>query len=226
VPLRAEEAPSVVAEMRTPTTPPPPASTATVEEGEAATEATVTRAAPEAPSGAGPSVEGEVVVLDEDTTPPPTSERHDAAVVLVLESAQVPVMACHLPTVEVSVPPSDDGSSRSSPDCGGGRVLLGPSFPHDRGMMDLETYRYNDLPGVGVIDLEAPQLPEKEYDAAAEWRSNELTIMETIASVSKALQEYERAGGFAPATAEDTEEVALAVGVLDRQPTKGITRSR
>jgi hypothetical protein len=40
-----------------------------------------------------------------------------------------------------------------------------------------------------VIDLEAPRLPEKEYDAAAEWRSSEPTIMETIASVSKALQE-------------------------------------
>jgi hypothetical protein len=54
-------------------------------------------------------------------------------------------------------------------------------------MMDLETCWYIDLPGVGVIDLEAPQLPEKEYDAAAGRRSNEPTIMETIASVSKAL---------------------------------------
>jgi hypothetical protein len=33
--------------------------------------------------------------------------------------------------------------------------------------MDLETCRYIDLPGVGVIDLEVPQLPEKEYNAAA-----------------------------------------------------------
>jgi hypothetical protein len=29
-------------------------------------------------------------------------------------------------------------------------------------MMDLETCRYIDFPSVGVIDLEAPQLPEKE----------------------------------------------------------------
>jgi hypothetical protein len=77
-------------------------------------------------------------------------------------------------------------------------------------MMDLETCRYIDLPGVRVIDLEAPQLPEKEYDATAGRRSNEPTIMETIASVSKAQQEYERASGFAPAAAEDTENVALA----------------
>jgi hypothetical protein len=85
--LRTKEAPPVVAEMRMPTTPQPTAPAATVEEGEAATEATVTRPALEKPSGAGLSVEGVVVVLDEDAAPPPTSERRDAAVVLALESA-------------------------------------------------------------------------------------------------------------------------------------------
>jgi hypothetical protein len=34
-------------------------------------------------------------------------------------------------------------------------------------MMDLESCRYLDLPGVEIIDLEAPQLSKKEYDAAA-----------------------------------------------------------
>jgi hypothetical protein len=87
VPLRAEEAPSVVAEMRTPTMPPPPGPAATVEEGEAATEATIIRAGLEAPYGAGPSVEGVVMVLDKDVAPPPVLERHGAAVVLALESA-------------------------------------------------------------------------------------------------------------------------------------------
>jgi hypothetical protein len=90
-------------------------------------------------------------------------------------------------------------------------------------MMDLEMCQYIDLPGVGVIDLEAPQLPEKEYDEAAERRSNESTIMETIASVSKALQEYERAGVFAPATAEDMEDVALAVPATRVEPTEDTT---
>jgi hypothetical protein len=42
VPLQAEEAPSVVSEMRAPTTPPPPVPAAAVEEGEAATGATAT----------------------------------------------------------------------------------------------------------------------------------------------------------------------------------------
>jgi hypothetical protein len=53
---------------------------------------------------------------------------------------------------------------------------------------------------------------------AAEWRSNEPTIMETIASVSKALQEYERAGGFASTAAEDAEDVALAAPVAREDP--------
>jgi hypothetical protein len=55
--------------------------------------------------------------------------------------------------------------------------------------LTVETCRYIDFPGVVVIDLEVPQHQEKEYVVAAEQRSNKLTIMETIASVSKALQE-------------------------------------
>jgi hypothetical protein len=54
----------VVAETRAPITPPPPAPAIIIEEGEVATEATVTQVALEAPSEAGPSVEGVVVVLD------------------------------------------------------------------------------------------------------------------------------------------------------------------
>jgi hypothetical protein len=76
-------------------------------------------------------------------------------------------------------------------------------------VMELTTCWYIDYPGVGVIDLEAPQLPEV-YKVLAEWMFNELTIMETIALVLKALQEYERAGGFAPAVAADAEDVSLA----------------
>lgn len=86
--------------------------------------------------------------------------------------------------------------------------------------MDLETCRFIDFPGVGVIDIEAPQLPEKEYEVAAERRSNEPTTMETIASVSKALQEYERAGGFASAAATDAEDVALAAPAARVEPTE------
>jgi hypothetical protein len=87
-------------------------------------------------------------------------------------------------------------------------------------MMDLETCRYIDFPSVWVIDLEVPQLPEKEYEVVAEWRSNEPTIMETIASVLKAPQEYERAGGVASAAATDAEDVALAAPAARMEPTK------
>jgi hypothetical protein len=54
-------------------------------------------------------------------------------------------------------------------------------------VMELVTYRYIDFPGVRVIDLEAPELLEKVLEVATERMFNEPTIMETIASVSKAL---------------------------------------
>jgi hypothetical protein len=86
-------------------------------------------------------------------------------------------------------------------------------------MMDLATCRYIDFPGVRVIDLEEPQLSEKEYEVATEWRFNEPTIMEMIVSVSKALQDYERTGGFASATAADAEDAALAAPVAHMEST-------
>jgi hypothetical protein len=77
--------------------------------------------------------------------------------------------------------------------------------------MELATCRYIDFPGVGVIDLEAPQLPKKVYEVAAERMFNESMIMETIASLSKALQEYECASGFAPVAGAETADAALVV---------------
>jgi hypothetical protein len=85
--------------------PPPPAPAAVVEEGEAATEVAVIQAALETLSRAVPSVEGVGRVLDEDVVPPLASERHGAAAVLALESAQVPAATSDLPAVEVPVPP-------------------------------------------------------------------------------------------------------------------------
>jgi hypothetical protein len=187
VPPQAEEQLSVVAEMRAPATPLPPAPTTAVEEGEAVTEATVTQAALGAPSEAGPSVEGVAMVLDEDSAPPPPSESHDAVMAPVSEPAQAPATASlplavgvpvTSPAVEVQGPlPTAEVAEPSS-----ARVSLTVEK-----MMDLEACRYIDFSGVGVIDLEAPQLLEKKYEVAAERTSNEPTIMETIASVSKAL---------------------------------------
>jgi hypothetical protein len=55
-------------------------------------------------------------------------------------------------------------------------------------VMELVMFRYIDFPGVGVIDLEAPQLPEEVLDMATEWMFAKPSIMETTASISKALQ--------------------------------------
>jgi hypothetical protein len=125
-----------------------------------------------------------------------------------------------LPAVEVSVPPSAVEAQGPPPtaevtETSSARISLTVEE-----MMDLETCRYIDFPSVGVIDLEAPQLPEKEYEVAAERRSNEPTIMETITSVLKVLQEYERIGGFSSAAAADAEDVALATLAARVEPTE------
>jgi hypothetical protein len=145
----------VVAETRAPTTPPPPAPTA-VEEGEAVTEATVTQAALGAPSEAGLSVEGVVMVLDEDSAPPPPSESHDAAMAPALDPAQVPVTASLLPAVEVLVPTlavevQGPLSTAEVAESSSARVSLTIEE-----MVDLEMCQNIDFPGVGVIDLEGP----------------------------------------------------------------------
>jgi hypothetical protein len=52
---------------------------------------------------------------------------------------------------------------------------------------------------------------------------NEPTIMETIMSVSKALQEYEHAGGFASAAAMDAQDAALAAPAAHVEPTANVS---
>jgi hypothetical protein len=215
----------VVTETRVPIAPPPPAPATTVEEGEAATETAITQVALEAPSEAGPSVEGVVVVLDEDSAPPPPSESRDVVMAPVSEPAQVSATVSLLPTVEVPVPsptvevkgpPATAEVAESS----SARVALTAEE-----MMELVTCRYIDFPGVGVIDLEAPQLAEKVYEVVAERMFNEPTIMETTASVSKALQEYERADDFASAAAANAGDAALAASTAPVEASADATTS-
>jgi hypothetical protein len=128
-----------------------------------------------------------------------------------LELAHVPVTVSLLPSVEVSVPSLAVGAQGPLPtakveESSSVRVSLAV-----KEMMDLETCWYIDFLGVGVIDLKAPHLHDKEYEVTAKRTSNEPTIMETIASISKALLEYERAGGFASAAATEAEDATLAV---------------
>jgi hypothetical protein len=87
-------------------------------------------------------------------------------------------------------------------------------------LMELAMFRYIDFPGVGVINLEAPQLPEKVLEVATERMFAEPSNMDTITSVSKALQEYERAGGFAPAIAAEATDTALETPAAKMGPTE------
>jgi hypothetical protein len=67
--------------------------------------------------------------------------------------------------------------------------------------MDLATRRYVDFPGIGTIDLDAPELPNNDQemlDVATERMFAELSILETIMSVTLALRQYDGAGGSAP----------------------------
>jgi hypothetical protein len=115
-------------------------------------------------------------------------------------------MAGPLPAVEVSEP------SPAAKVPGPSTIAEAAETSSARGaitveeVMELVTCRYIDFPGVRVIDLEAPQLPEKVLEVVTERMFAESLLMETIASVSKALHEYERAGGFAPHAASGASE--------------------
>jgi hypothetical protein len=55
-------------------------------------------------------------------------------------------------------------------------------------------------------------------EVATEWMFAEPSIMETIALVSKALHEYERAGGFAPAATTEVADAALEAPAAGIEP--------
>jgi hypothetical protein len=130
-------------------------------------------------------------------TPPASESAQAAAAASLLLAVEVPVPS---PAEEVSGPPPTAQVAETS-------SARGALITEE--VMELVTCRYIDFPSVGVIDLEAPQLPEKVYEVASERMFNEPTIIETITSVSKALQEYERADGFTPAVAANAADAAL-----------------
>jgi hypothetical protein len=201
--------------MRAPIAPPPPIPTAAVEEGEAATEATSTLVALETPTEAGPSNKDVVVVLDEDSTPPSTSESRDVVMAPASELAQVTPTAGLCPAVEVSEPSPAVGVSGPPLTAEVAETSSARDALTAKEVGELVTCRYIDFPDIWVIDLEAPQLPEKMLEVAMKQMFNEPTIMETIASVSNALQEYERVGGFAPAVVADAADAALEAPTVE-----------
>jgi hypothetical protein len=173
----------------------------------------------ETPIEAGPSGEDVVVVLDEDSALLPSSESRDVVMALALEPAQVTATVSLPFVVEVSEPSPAVGVSgppltAEMPETSSARDALTAEE-----VMELATCRYIDFPNIGVIDLEVPQLPEKVLEVMTERMFNEPMIMETTASVSKALQEYERAGGFALAVAAEAADAALKSPAAHVEPT-------
>jgi hypothetical protein len=68
-------------------------------------------------------------------------------------------------------------------------------------VMKLATCQYVNFRGIGVVDLDAPELSSNDremLEVATERMFAESSILETIVSVSRALHQYERARGFAP----------------------------
>jgi hypothetical protein len=173
----------------------------------------------ETPTEAGPSGEGVVVVLDEDSAPPPSSESRDVVMAPASEPAQVTATASLPPVVEVSEPSPAVGVPGPPLTAEVAETSSARDALTTEEVMELATCRYIDFPDVGVIDVEAPQLPEKVLEVATEQMFNEPAIMETIASVSKALQQYERARGFAPAVAAEETDAALEAPAARVGPT-------
>jgi hypothetical protein len=85
-------------------------------------------------------------------------------------------------------------------------------------VMELAMSRYIDFSDVGIIDLEAPELSEKVLKVATERMFAEQPIMETTASVSKALHEYEHASGFAPAAVAEATNATLEASAVGMEP--------
>jgi hypothetical protein len=205
---RDEEEPTVVAAVEASGAPPPSVLAAAMEEGQMAAGTTAPQAALEPPAEAGPSGGDVVMVLDEDSAPPPPSGGRDAVMAPVSEPAPVVATADPFPTVEVSEPSPVPEVLCPSPTVEAAKTSSNAGVVTVEEVMELATCRYIDFPGVGVINLEALQLPEKVLDVATERMFAEPTIMETIASVSKALHEYESVGSFTPpAASEVVEEV-------------------
>jgi hypothetical protein len=199
--------------------PPSPVPVAAVVEGETTIEAPVSYAALFMLTETDPSGGDAVVIVNEDSMVLPSSGNCDAMILPTLELAQVMAIASRLPATEMPVPYPVVEVQDPPPAVEVVVSSLAPVALTTEEVMELAMCRYINFPSIGVIDLEAPQLPEKVYEVAAKRMCNEPMIMETIASVSKALQKYERTEGFAPTVVADAEDVALTAPTAHVKPT-------
>jgi hypothetical protein len=218
LPPRAEEEPTVVAVAEESSVPPPPVPAVAIEEGQTAAEATAPQAILELLAEVGPSGGDVVMILDEDPMPPPSSGSHDVVMTPASEPTPAATVADRSQPIEVSEP--SPAVEMLEPPLATGAA--GTSSAVDavtvEEVIELATSRYIDFPSVGIINLEAPQIPEKVLEVATERMFTEPSIMETITSVLKAPHEYERAGGFAPAVAAKATDAALEAPAASMEP--------
>jgi hypothetical protein len=143
-----------------------------VEEGRTVVEMAASQAPLEPPAGAG-SGGADVVMVpsDLDSVPPPPAGDH-----------------------EVAMPEPSPTAGAAEPSSAAGVVTV-------EEVMELATCQYVDLPGIGIIDFDVPELPSNDQEmleVATERMFAEPSILETIVSVTLAQRQYESAGGTAP----------------------------
>jgi hypothetical protein len=201
LPPQAEEEPVVVVAVEEPSAPPPLVAVVVVEEGWTTVETTASQAALAPPVGAGSGSAAMVVVSsDEDTTPPLLAGDHDVAMLSAPEPS---------PAAEVPKPSPTAGAVETSSVAG--TVIV-------EEVMELATCRFIDFPSIGIIDLDAPELPSNDREmlkVATERMFVEPSILEKIALVPRVLHQYEHAGGFAPSA------VPEAVEAVPEEPAAG-----
>jgi hypothetical protein len=161
--------------------PPLPVAASAIEEGQKAVETTAPQVALEPPAVGGPGGVEVVVVLDEDSAPPPPVGDYDVAMTSVPEP---------LPAANVPEPSPATQVQEPSPTTGVALTSSAAVTMTVEEVMELATSRYIDFPGIGIVDLDASELPSNDWEmleVATERMFVEPSILETIVSVSRAL---------------------------------------
>jgi hypothetical protein len=109
-----------------------------------------------------------VMISGEDPAPPPLSGSHDVMMTTMSEPTPAAAVIDPSPIVEAQEPSRTVEMLEPSPTAGAVGTSLAVRSVTVEEMMELVTSRYIDFPEVGIIDLEASQLPEKVLEVAME----------------------------------------------------------
>jgi hypothetical protein len=139
--------------------PPPPVPAVAVEEGQTVVEVASPQATLEPPAEAGLSDGDVVMVFDENLAPPPSLGGHDFVMTPASEPTPAVVAADSLAAAVVSEPSSVAEVPGPFPTAEVAKTSSARGTVTVEEVMDLATCQYIEFPVVGVIDLEAPQLP-------------------------------------------------------------------